>query len=297
MMKDYVICIDASVDIDQNYIDKNNIVIIPMKYILGETEKLMENRLSDAALVDFYNAMRAGEMTHTSQITPYYYQQVFRKEAEKGHDILYISLSGGLSSTYASALSAAEEITDEFEERHEALSIEVVDSRAATGGMGLLLMMAVRARENGVSLSDNAAALRANAGKVCHWFLVDDLSYLRRGGRISAATAVAGTVLNIKPILKIADDGTLISIAKKRGLAKAAAFLTDCYRDAYDPALPSDVIVAHADCLEEAEAARDRVLSINPDANVEICGLGPVIGAHTGPGMMAVIHWGNRNHI
>ncbi|HAB94755.1 MAG TPA: DegV family protein [Lachnospiraceae bacterium] len=297
MMKDYVICIDASVDIDQNYIDKNNIVIIPMKYILGETEKLMENRLSDAALVDFYNAMRAGEMTHTSQITPYYYQQVFRREAEKGHDILYISLSGGLSSTYASALSAAEEITDEFEERHEALSIEVVDSRAATGGMGLLLMMAVRARENGVSLSDNAAALRANAGKVCHWFLVDDLSYLRRGGRISAATAVAGTVLNIKPILKIADDGTLISIAKKRGLAKAAAFLTDCYRDAYDPALPSDVIVAHADCLEEAEAARDRVLSINPDANVEICGLGPVIGAHTGPGMMAVIHWGNRNHI
>ncbi len=297
MMKDYVICIDASVDIDQNYIDKNNIVIIPMKYILGETEKLMENRLSDAALVDFYNAMRAGEMTHTSQITPYYYQQVFRKEAEKGHDILYISLSGGLSSTYASALSAAEEITDEFEERHEALSIEVVDSRAATGGMGLLLMMAVRARENGASLSDNAAALRANAGKVCHWFLVDDLSYLRRGGRISAATAVAGTVLNIKPILKIADDGTLISIAKKRGLAKAAAFLTDCYRDAYDPALPSDVIVAHADCLEEAEAARDRVLAINPDANVEICGLGPVIGAHTGPGMMAVIHWGNRNHI
>ena len=268
-MKDYVICIDASVDIDQQYIEDNKIVIIPMKYILGETEYLMENRLTDARLLDFYNAMRAGEMTHTSQITPYYYQQVFRREASFGHDILYISLSGGLSSTYSSALSAAEEIEEEFED----LRIEVVDS------------------------PENAAALRKKALKICHWFLVDDLKYLRRGGRISAATAVAGTVLNIKPILKIADDGSLISIAKKRGLPKASAFLTECYAAAKDDSLPADVIVAHADHRSEAEAVRERILSINPGANVLICGLGPVIGAHTGPGMLAVIHWGSRNYI
>ena len=292
-MKDYVICIDASVDIDQQYIEDNKIVIIPMKYILGETEYLMENRLTDARLLDFYNAMRAGEMTHTSQITPYYYQQVFRREASFGHDILYISLSGGLSSTYSSALSAAEEIEEEF----EGLRIEVVDSRAATGGMGLLLMEAVRARQKGAPLSENAAALRKKALKICHWFLVDDLKYLRRGGRISAATAVAGTVLNIKPILKIADDGSLISIAKKRGLPKASAFLTECYAAAKDDSLPADVIVAHADHRSEAEAVRERILSINPGANVLICGLGPVIGAHTGPGMLAVIHWGSRNYI
>ena len=133
-MKDYVICIDASVDIDQKYIEDNNIVIIPMKYILGETEHLMENRLSDAQLLDFYNAMRAGEMTHTSQITPYFYQQVFRREASSGRDILYISLSGGLSSTCSSARTAAEEIEEDFPE----LEIEIVDSLAATGGMGLL---------------------------------------------------------------------------------------------------------------------------------------------------------------
>ena len=292
-MKDYVICIDASVDIDQKYIDDNEVVIIPMKYVLGETEHLMKNRLSDQDLVDFYNSMRAGSMTHTSQITPYFYQQVFRREASFGHDILYISLSGGLSSTYTSALSAAEEIEEEF----EGLRIEVVDSLAATGGMGLLLMMAVRARKNGVSLHENAQALRIAAGKVCHWFLVDDLKYLRRGGRISAATAVAGAVLNIKPILKIADDGTLINVAKKRGLSKASAFLTDCYEAAVDRNLPDDVIVAHADCISEAEAIRDRILSVSPGANVRICGLGPVIGAHTGPGMLAVIHWGNRNYI
>lgn len=292
-MKDYVICIDASVDVEQHYIDDNDVVIIPMKYILGDEERLMENRLTDAQLLEFYDAMREGKVTHTSQITPYFYQKMFKKEAEKGHDILYISLSSGLSNTYSSALTAAEETEEEF----EGLKIEVVDSLAATGGMGLLLMMALRNRENGMSLSDNAAALRSSAGKICHWFLVDDLKYLRRGGRISAATAVAGTVLNIKPILKIADDGSLISIAKKRGLAKAAAFLTDCYKSSRDSSLPNDIVIAHADCQSEAEAARERILAVNPDANVQICGLGPVIGAHTGPGMMAVIHWGDRNFV
>ncbi len=292
-MRDYVICIDASVDIEQHWIDDNGVIIIPMKYTLGEQEYLMENRLTDLKLKEFYDAMRAGQITHTSQITPYYYQQIFGKEAQKGYDILYISLSSGLSNTYSSALTAAGEIEDEY----EGTKIEVVDSLAGTGGMGLLLMMAVRAKQNGVSLSENAAALRANAGKVCHWFMVDDLKYLRRGGRISAATAVAGTVLNIKPILKIQDDGTLISIAKKRGLAKAASFLTECYGGALDASISNDVVIAHADCEKEAEAARDRILSINPDAQVMICGLGPVIGAHTGPGMMAVIHWGNRNFV
>lgn len=292
-MKNYIICTDASVDIDQQYIEDNGVVIIPMEYELGDKEMLMQNRLSDSELKAFYDAMRRGDRTHTSQITPYYYQQVFKREAQKGHDILYLSLSGGLSSTYSSALSAAEEIEEEI----EGVRIEVVDTLAATGGMGLLLMQAVQALKNGVSLSDNAASLRAAAKNVCHWFLVDDLKYLYRGGRISAATAVAGTVLSIKPILKIADDGTLISIAKKRGLSKASCFLAECFEAAFDPGMPHDVIVAHADCESEARKLRSRVLAFCPDANVEICGLGPVIGAHTGPGMLAVIHWGDRNHI
>ena len=292
-MSDYIICIDASVDIEQKFIEDHGVVIIPMEYMIGTEERLMEKRLTDEQLLEFYDAMRKGEITHTSQITPFTYHQVFKREAGLGHDILYISLSGGLSSTYASALSAAEDTMDEF----SGISIEVVDSLAATGGMGLILMEAVRNKEKGMRLSENAAVLRENARKVCHWFLVDDLKYLRRGGRISAATAVAGTVLNIKPILKIADDGTLISIAKKRGLAKASSFLTECYAASWDSSLPADVIIAHADCKHEAEAIRIRILSINPDAQVQICGLCPVIGAHTGPGMAAVIHWGNRDYL
>ena len=272
-MRDYVICIDASVDIEQHWIDDNGVIIIPMKYTLGEQEYLMENRLTDLKLKEFYDAMRAGQITHTSQITPYYYQQIFGKEAQKGYDILYISLSSGLSNTYSSALTAAGEIEDEY----EGTKIEVVDSLAGTGGMGLLLMMAVRAKQNGVSLSENAAALRANAGKVCHWFMVDDLKYLRRGGRISAATAVAGTVLNIKPILKIQDDGTLISIAKKRGLAKAASFLTECYGGALDASISNDVVIAHADCHDlrpwpcDRRAHRSRHDGRDPLGKPELC--------------------------
>ena len=292
-MRDYISCIDASIDIEQKFIDDNGVVIIPMEYMIGSEEKMMQNRLTDEQSLTFYDAMRRGEITHTSQITPFTYQQVFKREAEKGHDILYISLSSGLSSTYSSALNAAEDIEEEF----DGLKIEVVDSLAATGGMGLILLMAVKNLQDGMSLSDNAAALRNSAGKVCHWFLVDDLKYLRRGGRISAATAVAGAVLNIKPILKIADDGTLVSIAKKRGLAKASSFLTECYAAAVDRSLPPDVVIAHADCEQEAEAMRGRILAANPDAQVHICSLCPVIGAHTGPGMAAVIHWGNRNYL
>ena len=292
-MRDYVICIDASVDIEQKFIDDNGVVIIPMEYMIGSEEKMMQNRLTDEQSLAFYDAMRRGEITHTSQITPFTYQQVFKREAEKGHDILYISLSSGLSSTYASALNAAEDIEEDF----DGLKIEVVDSLAGTGGMGLILIMAVKNRQDGMGLSDNAAALRSSAGKVCHWFLVDALKYLRRGGRISAATAVAGAVLNIKPILKIADDGTLVSIAKKRGLAKASSFLTECYAAAVDRSLPPDVVIAHADCEQEAEAMRGRILAANPDAQVHICSLCPVIGAHTGPGMAAVIHWGNRDYL
>ena len=161
----------------------------------------------------------------------------------------------------------------------------------------LALRAGALANAHGCLGSSTTFTLRADALRICHWFLVDDLKYLRRGGRISAATAVAGTVLNIKPILKIADDGTLISIAKKRGLAKASSFLTECYEAARDQSLPADVIIAHADCESEAEAMRKRILAASPDANIMICGLGPVIGAHTGPGMLAVIHWGNRNYI
>ena len=292
-MENYTICIDASVDISSDYIRENHILILPMKYMLDEKEYVMRDRLTEEELSAFYDAMKAGSLTRTSQITPYYYKETFGAEAAKGNDILYLSLSSGLSNTYSSARTAASDIMDEY----PGVRIEVVDTLAGTGGMGLLLMAAADARDKDVPLEKNAEWLRMMSHNICHWFLVDDLIYLKRGGRVSAAAAVTANVLNIKPILKIADDGRLVSIAKKRGLAKAGAFLVDCCVNAIDQSMPGEIIVVHAAAPDMARHAADLLAARFPDIHIQICGLSPVIGAHTGPGMMAVIHWGNRNYV
>ena len=290
-MENYTICIDASVDISSDYIRENHILILPMEYTLDEKEYVMRDRLTDEELSAFYDAMKAGSLTRTSQITPYYYKETFAAEAAKGNDILYLSLSSGLSNTYISARTAASDIMEDY----PGVKIEVVDSLAGTGGMGLLLMAAADARNKDVPLARNAEWLRMISRNICHWFLVDDLIYLKRGGRISAAAAVTANVLNIKPILKIADDGRLVTIAKKRGLAKASAYLVDCCVRAIDRSMPGEIIVVHAAAPDMARHMADQLAARFPDTHIQICGLSPVIGAHTGPGMMAVIHWGDRN--
>ena len=161
--------------------------------------------------------------------------------------------------------------------------------------IGLLLMQAIKGRDEGKTISENAAYLRQIAPDIGFWFMVEDLEYLKRGGRVSATAAFAGNVLNLKPVLKINDEGKLINISKQRGVQRAVKYLLECYEGSYDDTISSDVIVAHAVCKERAEKMRDEILRINPGAKVQICPMGPVIGSHTGPGFAAIIHFGNRN--
>ena len=289
---EYEIYIDSSIDIELKYLEENGIRIIPMEYTVDDGRFMMDRPQTEEELKVFYDKMRAGSLTGTSQITPYTYEQTFRAAAEEGKNILYLCLSSGLSSTYQSSLTAAGLVRDDYPD----IQIECVDTLGATGGMGLLLLLAIRGREAGKSLSENAAFLRENALNVCYWFMVEDLVYLKRGGRIAATAALAGNVLNLKPVLKINDEGKLVNISKQRGVPRAVKYLLECYQGARDDSLGSDVIIAHADCRERAEKLAAEVLRINPAANVQICGMGPVIGAHTGPGFAAVIHFGNRNY-
>ena len=289
---DYEIYIDVSIDIEMKYLEENGIRIIPMVYTVDDDRFIMDRPQTEEELKVFYDKMRAGSLTGTSQITPYTYEQTFRKAAEEGKNVLYLCLSGGLSSTYESSLTAAALVRDDYPD----MQIECVDTLGATGGMGLLLLLAIRGREAGKSLTENAAFLRENALNVCYWFMVEDLVYLKRGGRISATAALAGNVLNLKPVLKINDEGKLINISKQRGVPRAVKYLLECYEGAHDDSLGSDVIIAHADCRQRAEKLAAEVRRINPAAKVQICGMGPVIGAHTGPGFAAVIHFGNRNY-
>ena len=156
-------------------------------------------------------------------------------------------------------------------------------------------MQAIKGRDEGKTISENAAYLRQIAPDIGFWFMVEDLEYLKRGGRVSATAAFAGNVLNLKPVLKINDEGKLINISKQRGVQRAVKYLLECYEGSYDDTISSDVIVAHAVCKERAEKMRDEILRINPGAKVQICPMGPVIGSHTGPGFAAIIHFGNRN--
>lgn len=287
----YEIYVDASIDVENSYITDNNIHFIPMKYMIDDQEYVMDRQQTEEELDHFYQKMKDGSITGTSQITPYTYEQVFRKEAEQGHNVLYLCLSSGLSSTYASSLNAAQSVMEDFPD----VKIESVDTLGATGGVGLLLMQAIKGRDEGKTISENAAYLRQIAPNIGFWFMVEDLEYLKRGGRVSATAAFAGNVLNLKPVLKINDEGKLINISKQRGVQRAVKYLLECYEGSYDDTISSDVIVAHAVCKERAEKMRDEILRINPGAKVQICPMGPVIGSHTGPGFAAIIHFGNRN--
>ena len=261
-----------------------------MRYSMGDEDRVCEEIETEEVLKRFYNGQRNGDLTRTSQISPQVYMDVFTPVLREGKDILYLALSSGLSSTYQSSCLAAGQLKEQFPERE----IVCVDSLAATGGMGLLLEAAVQNRKEGMAPAENGKWLEDNRLKVCHWFMVEDLMYLKRGGRVSAATAVVGSALNIRPVLKIEEDGTLKNFAKARGTKRALNSLVDYYEAAGDKKPGERIYILHADSQENAEYLEEKVKQINPQCSVTKMMLSPIIGAHTGPGMCAVVHFGRR---
>ena len=287
----YLIFADASADIDKEFGEANDIHYIPMEYSLGENMRTCAGVEPAEIMKEFYNGQRHGDLTKTSQISPYLYKSYLMPWLEKGYSILYLCLSGGLSSTYQSALLAKEELKEEYPD----VDFYPIDSLAATGGMGVLAERAVRNKEAGMSVEDNYNDIVNCTHNIRHWFMVEDLMYLKRGGRVSATTAVLGSALNIKPILKIDEEGKLITIAKKRGSKSAINELIELFKNTYDSSCKDDIIsVVHADAAEAAEELKQRILELYPDVTVRVGYLSPIIGAHTGPGMLAICHIGYK---
>lgn len=285
---DYDIFADVSIDIDREFAVQNKVRYIAMEYMLGEESFLCTEPEDDAMMHQYYEKLRNKIPTRTSQITPNHYIAVFEPYAKEKKGLLYLSLSSGLSSTYESAQMAVSML----EEKYGDVRIEVVDSLGATGGMGLLVESACANRDAGMSVQENAAWLREYAGKVNYWFKVEDLMYLKRGGRISAATAVMGTALSIKPILTINGEGKLDTVAKKRGNRQALGYLTEQFEKDFDSDISKVVYICGADCPEDAQLLKDMVLEINPEVIVRMTMLSPIIGAHTGPNMLALVYYG-----
>ncbi len=288
MTDNYVILSDMSADLDPAFAKHNDIHFIPMTYIIGDKEKVCEGLEDEKTLKKFYDAQRHGKQTKTSQISPQNYIDAFEPYLEKGQSILYISLSGGLSGTYNSSLIAADDLSDEYDEK-----IVCVDSLGGTVGMGLLIEEAVKNKKANMSITENAKDLESRKKFIQHWFMVDDLMFLKRGGRISGASAVFGTALGIKPILNIDAEGKLVNIGKKRGTKLAMAELVEKYKASSTMEDGERVYVVHADNKKNAESLKKSVLEVNPKANVSLVILSPVIGSHTGPDMLAIAHLGN----
>lgn len=289
----YIIFADVSIDIDKKFAAENDIRYIPMEYSLGEEIFYCTEPENDEMMHNYYEKLRNKIKTQTTQITPNKYIDIFEPLVKEGKSILYISLSSGLSNTYDSARLAVQNLKEDYDN----VNIEVVDSLGATGGMGLLAESAVANRNEGMSLEENAEWLRKHSMKLRHWVKVEDLMYLMRGGRVSATSAIMGTALNIKPILTINSVGKLVTVDKKRGNKQAIKSMLDKFAEDFDASVSNVVYIDCADCIEDAKMLKEKLLEIKPYVEVRITMLSPIIGAHTGPDMIALIYYGSERDI
>lgn len=281
----YQILTDSCCDFTTAQYQENAVVCVPLTVTYnGESH----NNFSDpAAVKEFYDQLRSGVNASTAAVNPDSWANAMRPALERGEDVLVLTFSSGLSTTYQSAVMAAGELREEYPQR----TIYVVDTLCAALGQGLLVWHACRKREEGLSIDALAAWAEENKRRICHWVTVDDLTQLKRGGRISAATAIVGTMLNVKPIIHVDDDGHLISSAKVRGRKCAMEYLV---RKLEETVTDLDtVFIAHGDCPEDA-AALEALVKKAGVKNVLTGYVGPVIGAHTGPGVLVVFFLGTH---
>ena len=239
---------------------------------------------------ELYDHLRAGKMPKTAAVNPDGWQSKIRPALEEGRDVLVLAFSSALSATYQSAVIAAEELREEFPNR----KLIVIDTLCAAPGQGLLACTAARLRDQGKTIEEVAAWVEDHKLNVCHWVTVEDLMHLKRGGRVSAATAVVGTMLNIKPIIRVDETGKLENLAKTRGRKAALKYLLDRMEETFDPELNDTVFIGHGDCPEDAEFLASAIRERLGVKNVIINYIGAVIGAHTGPGVAAVFYYGKH---
>ena len=289
-MGTYRIVTDSTTDLTPELIQELDVQVIPLCYIMEG--KTYHNIPGGGEMTDreFYAKLRAGSMSTTTQVNSEEFLRVFTPLLEAGQDVLYIGFSSGLSGTYQSAALAREELKQRFPGRR----LEVFDSRCASMGEGLLVYHAAKLQQAGKSLDEVLSWLKENVLNLCHWFPVDDLNHLKRGGRVSTATALVGTMLGIKPVLHVDNEGHLIPVSKVRGRKQSLDALVRRMEDtALDPA-GQMVFISHGDCLEDARYVERQIREKLGVRQVELGFIGPVIGAHSGPGTVALFFLGKE---
>lgn len=288
-MAPYQIFTDATADCSPQWLQSlPSIGVIPMRVEIGGREYTYG---PDGTITaeDFYTLQKAGNYANTSQISPIYYFRAFEPVLRSGSDILYLCFSSGMSGTFQSAQVCAEDLREKYPER----TILCLDTLCASVGEGFLVCEAAQRQAEGYALEELADWVTQHRLEVCHWFTVDVFDHLRRGGRVSAGAAALGTALQIKPLLHVNLDGELAVVEKPRGRKQAIKAQLAQMERGWMPEMGKTVVVGHGACPDGVQTLREAVRERFPEAEVFTADIGPIIGAHTGPGMLALIYWGS----
>ena len=289
-MSNFVILTDSSADLGDDLVRQLDVQVLPLSFTLEQQtyHNYPDNREMEPHA--FYQKLRDGAVATTSAVNVSQYTEFLEPLLQAGQDVLILAFSSGLSATYNSSVIAVQELAEKYPER----KLYTVDTLCASLGQGLLVYLAARERDSGKTIEEVRDWAEANKLSICHQFTVDDLHFLKRGGRISATTAVVGSMLQIKPVLHVDNEGHLINIAKARGRQASLKALVDkMEKTAIDPAHQT-VFISHGDCLEDAQTVADLVKERLGVPEVYLNPIGPVIGAHAGPGTVALFYVGTE---
>ena len=289
-MSEYVLITDSSADLSQEMVQELGVTVLPLSFtIQGKTYRnYPDNREMDLPL--FYDMLRAGELATTSAVNVAEYTQAVEPILQEGKDVLILAFSSGLSSTDQASVLAAGELREKYPDR----KIYTVDTLCASLGQGLLVYLAAQEQRKGKSIEEVRDWAEETKLHLCHQFTVDDLHFLKRGGRISATTAVVGSMLQIKPVLHVDNEGHLINIGKARGRQASLKALVDKMEKTVTEEGRKTVFISHGDCRKDAVTVADMVRERFGTQDIRINFVGPVIGAHSGPGTLALFYLGTE---
>ena len=286
-MSEYVIATASTADLPRTWLEEHDVPFIAYGYTVGDEAREDDCREESRAAV--YAGMRNGDLLKTSMITEFAYAEFFRSLLDGGVDVIFCDMSREMSASYDNSLAAADSVSGDYPDQR----LYVMDTRCISGGLGTLVAGMVARKEEGATFEEAIAWGEENKLKVAHRFTVDDLNYLKAGGRVSNASALVGTVLNIKPVLYVPDKGTLDVVKKVRGRKASLKAIRDGILNDLGKidATGVDIHILHADCQADAEFVRDEVRAAFPQVGeITITGLGVVIGAHCGPGLLTVFY-------
>lgn len=288
-MKDYIIVTDSSADLSADMVEKLNIEVLPLTFNMKDKVYSNYPDEREVSSKEVYSQLRGGEVITTSQVNSVTFTEFFEPFLAQGKDILYLGFSSGLSGTVNNAVIAADDLSEKYPEN----KIKVVDTLCASLGQGLLVYLTCKYRDQGKTIEETAQYAENTKLNLCHWFTVDDLHFLKRGGRVSSAAAIFGSMLSIKPVLHVDNDGHLIPMEKVRGRKTSLDALVKHMKDTATGLENQTVFISHGDCIEDANYVAEQVRALGVK-DIYINFIGPVIGSHSGPGTVALFFLGSE---